>query len=330
MDKTLCNGNAFSNFHDLFLELLDEHQHKFEYKNQPRGLNQREKIMTSFTLTNPIERCVLSEQRKANIVFQYAEFLWYLSGDDKLDFIGHYSPRIRRFSQDGIHLTGTAYGKKIFSYDNIVNQWKWIVKELKTDPDSRRCVITILDPKEMLIENNIDMSCTLSLQFLLRNGQLHMITTMRSNDIFTGVVSDVFSFTMMQELMANELGVDVGIYHHQVGSSHLYEDKIVKTELILEKRRKYSEYQIAFPRIPMGDNWEYIDKVLKLERTIRLRLKDKEFANKKDELPKYWRDVVTLFEIYEVGMREERENDMQQLIESLHPYLQYMVRMKYC
>lgn len=53
--------------------------------------------------------------RKTNIVFNFAEALWYLSGKNDLDFIEYYASNMRKYSMDGKCLTGTAYGKKYFN-----------------------------------------------------------------------------------------------------------------------------------------------------------------------------------------------------------------------
>src|ERR1035441_9224502 len=68
-----------------------------------------------------------------------------------------------------------------------------------------------------------DVSCTLALQFFLRDGHLHTTTYMRGNDAVIGLLSDVFSFTVMQEFTALQLGVQLGSYGHHVGSMHINE-----------------------------------------------------------------------------------------------------------
>jgi thymidylate synthase len=61
------------------------------------------------------------------------------------------------------------------------------------------------------------------MQFILRRGLLDAIVVMRSNDVIWGLPYDMFLFTFLQEMMAVELGVDVGRYHHFAASLHLYE-----------------------------------------------------------------------------------------------------------
>ena len=83
----MAHAKIANNYHDIFMELLDQHYNRYDYCNSPRGLQQREKIFTNYILTNPIERVVLSKERRCNIIFQFAEVLWYLSGDDSLSIL---------------------------------------------------------------------------------------------------------------------------------------------------------------------------------------------------------------------------------------------------
>ncbi len=56
-----------------------------------------------------------------------------------------------------------------------------------------------------------EIPCTTTLQFFVRNERLDMVTTMRSNDAYLGLPHDVFCFTMLQEIIARSLGLDIGV-----------------------------------------------------------------------------------------------------------------------
>lgn len=286
------------NFHDLFIEVLDAHANDYEFVNSPRGHEQKEKLFTQLVLENPIERVCYLPERKVNLAFQYAEVLWYLGGTDLLEQIEYYAPRMRMYSADGKTLPGTAYGKKIFHYQNCVDQWSMVREILRADPESKRAVISIYDPNEGKDPSSIDVSCTLSLQFLIRDGALHLITTMRANDVYIGESSDVFSFTILQELMACELGVSVGRYYHQVGSSHLYATDYEKADKVLRHRRPFSAYGLSFPAMPREDNSEYVKIVLECERELRENSNLSSVKGCLESLPNYWRDVLNLFELH--------------------------------
>ena len=124
-----------------------------------------------FRLARADQRVPLVPARRLNIVFNFAEALWYLAGRDDLDFIAFYAPSIRKYSADGHRLTGTAYGRSLCGApDGRPDQWPTVVETLREDPDSKRAVIQIFRGEELQVADNPDVSCTLGLQFLLRDG----------------------------------------------------------------------------------------------------------------------------------------------------------------
>ncbi|MCH7992208.1 MAG: thymidylate synthase, partial [Gemmatimonadetes bacterium] len=70
-----------------------------------------------------------------------------------------------------------------------------------------------------------DIPCTIQFQFLVRDGRLNMITTMRSNDVFWGLPYDEWMFTNVQFAVAYALNMDVGWYQHNTGSLDAYVDR---------------------------------------------------------------------------------------------------------
>ncbi|MFY1831983.1 thymidylate synthase [Myxococcus fulvus] len=275
----------------------------------PRGFASREQLGLSFELTNPLARVPCSPQRKTNIVFNFAEALWYLSGSAGLEQISYYAPSIRKYSMDGRTLTGTAYGAKLFHFGTAAfDQWNQVVRVLKEDRDSKRAVLQLYDAHELLIPNNIDVSCTLGLQFLVREGQLHAVAFMRANDAYRGMVSDVFSFTFLQEMMACQLGLPLGSYHHLVGSFHIYEPDLPAVHRVLaEAAPQTGRAGAVLPPMTRGDNWPHVHAVLRYERELRenrTRLTAEGLS--RTGLPEYWQQVLGLFEVYRQVRHEER------------------------
>ncbi len=291
----MMNFLVRDNFHDIYLQNILRHNNTPEYINSPRSFKQREILGTIFRLTNPLERVCYSAQRKVNIIFMFAEVLWYLRGSNSLEEIAYYSNYMRRCSSDGKTLNGTAYGTKIFNWDGHINQWDAVISELTNDPDSKRAVIQLRNPNEYKIKNNIDATCTISLQFFNRNNALFMFTNMRANDMYRGVLSDVFSFTFMMELMATELGLTLGEYTHIVASSHLYDSDSEYIKRVILDYNKREQYQYSFPSMPIEKNMPYINIVQKYEKLLRTNKLNYTPIN--GELPEYWEQVVKLFEI---------------------------------
>jgi thymidylate synthase len=191
----------------------------------PRGMRTLEVIGHGFSLVNPRARLVGFPDRRWSLPLAIGEFCWHMRGDNSIEALAHYANSWVNYSDDGITVGGSCYGNKAFSRRRNGSPWEGCKRLLASDSDSRRAVITFdaWDDDDLITK---DKSCLTTMQFLIREGQLSMVANMRSNDIYLGLPYDVFLFTMMQEVMALELGVEVGVYTHFVGSLHVYERNI--------------------------------------------------------------------------------------------------------
>jgi len=162
---------------------------------------------------------VAAPARVINPAFAVAETVWILSGSDA-PWIFDYNARLRRYADDGV-LRG-AYGPRLRRWAGGVDQLDRVTELLRADPDSRRAVIQLYDPSRDAAGHS-DVPCTLGFCFYLRQGRLHMLTSMRSQDAWTGLPYDLFCFTTVHELVAGWLGAGLGEYRHHVGSLHVYE-----------------------------------------------------------------------------------------------------------
>ena len=168
----------------------------------------------SVCLVNPRARLSRTEMRSTTFTC-LGEFLWYLTGDFQLDFITYYMPKYVEESTDGKIVYG-GYGKRLFSKDGI-NQIENITSLLKKKPSSRRAVVSLFSPEDILIDvsdkQQKDVPCTCTLQFLVREEKVQLHVYMRSNDAYMGLPHDIFAFTMLQELIARDLGYELGKYY---------------------------------------------------------------------------------------------------------------------
>ena len=208
----------FDNINEAYIYYINQLQ--FAPEVRPRGKKVKECLGISFSIANPRNRITNNTLRQMSLSFAFGEFLWYLRGSDKLDIIEYYSKKYPSFSDNKVTVNG-AYGARIFGGEN--SQWDQVKNILCKDPQSRQAVITIHQPRD-LFSSSLDIPCTCILQYFIRNGRLNGITYMRSNDIYLGMPYDIFSFTMLQEMLAVELDVDLGYYTHMVGSLHIYEN----------------------------------------------------------------------------------------------------------
>jgi thymidylate synthase len=185
----------------------------------PRGMATVEILGASLCLTCPQRRLVdVPPARVLNPAFAAAEAVWILSGSDD-PWIYTFNQRLTRYADDG-RLMG-AYGPRLRHWQGTVDQLGRVRRLLRADPSSRQAVVQLFDPGRDFAGYR-DVPCTLGYRFFVRDGLLHMHTTMRSQDLWLGFGYDVFTATVIQELLAGWLGVGLGEYRHQVDSLHLY------------------------------------------------------------------------------------------------------------
>jgi thymidylate synthase len=303
----------YQTLHDAYIDNLRRVYRRPHHRASSRGNPCREQLNQAFTVTRPRERVCFAPARRPNIVFHFAEVLWYLTGSDEVENIAYYAPSLRRFAADGRVLTGTAYGRRIFQNDvSGCSQWERVRRLLARDPDSKRACVQIFDANELAVEDNPDVACTLGLQFLLRAGRLHLTAYMRGNDAVRGTLCDVFSFTFLQELMARSLGVELGTYCHVVGSMHVNDADAAWVEDILAEQDSNNGSVVVhpFPAMPPGNNLEWLPAVLAFEHELRTRPASR-FPPPGDDfgrLPVYWQQILVLLAIYR-ALRRTGETD---------------------
>jgi thymidylate synthase len=225
----------------------------------------KEKLGVQFRIRNPHDRLPHIEARNFSLSYFVAETLWYMSGENSTAWISRYAPFWKDISDDGV-TANSAYGARIFRrHDRIgssqIIQWDYVKDELRKDPDSRRAVIHIRTPDDS-VHASKDVPCTLALQFFIRESKLHLHVNMRSSDIILGIAYDVPAFTTMQEVLANELGVELGEYVHTSNSLHCYERDFEMLDAIARSSDNLGRPMPAYPQsFP-------IDDLMSVERMI--------------------------------------------------------------
>jgi len=192
-----------------------------DFEPEVRGLQTKEVINCSLVLDNPRDNLVTLVERDIDLRYLAGELCFYLSGSNKLTDINKYSSFWNKVSDDG-EIVNSAYGYNLFVKNNNagITQFDYVIDCLKADIHTRKAVAFLSGPDDA--KESKDNICTTTLQFLIRDGKLNMITTMRSNDINYGLTYDLPFFTILQQIVAIKLGVELGAYMHNVGSMHVY------------------------------------------------------------------------------------------------------------
>lgn len=244
----------------------------------------RELLGVTLVLTNPRARLGRGI-RQGRLFSCLGELLWYLSGSNSLDFISYYIPKYREESADGMTIKG-SYGERLFRSRQIYR----VLRLLRTKKTSRRAVLQIFMPKDL--NNPKEVPCTISLQFIARDGKLDLIASMRSNDALFGLPHDIFSFTMIQEIAARHLGLKLGKYTHFVGSLHLYSDQLEKAQNYVDDGL---QRRVPMPPMPLTPPLPRIKVLVRAESSIRATGKPPEDTK---NLEKYWIDLVVLLRAF--------------------------------
>jgi len=316
-------SNVYEDFTSCYLDLARQVYEDPDFESAPRGMAIKEKLACKFTITNPLDRLPYVPVRKFSATYVVAELLWYLSGDNKTEWIANYSSFWNSISDDG-ETANSAYGARIFKpHPRIAggsfSQWDYIKKELAQDPDSRRAVVHIRSPWDS-VEAKLDVPCTLSLQFFIRDEKLHLVAHMRSSDLILGIAYDIPAFTMLQELMAFELGLDMGTYTHVSNSLHIYDRhyKMVETMISDSAVKEALRLHRESGPMPKMTSQPPINELFYIESNLRTAGTFEELQGWVDRCPdylgttdSYWVDWVRVLAAHRCGklkMKSEKNS----------------------
>lgn len=201
----------------------------------------------------PCERVLFHPLRDANPFFHLYESLWMLAGRNDVASVMYYVKRMYDFSDDGVTLHG-AYGYRwlhTFGFDQLTQ----IIRALQADHNDRRCVLQMWDASQDLGRRGKDVPCNTQAMFLINaNGELDMTVLNRSNDIIMGAYgANAVHFSVLQEYMANCIGVPVGRYWQVSNNFHAYEADYKKVEDIAFEGVTYPYGMKGHPFTPTVD-----------------------------------------------------------------------------
>ena len=141
-------------------------------------------------------------------------------------FIGG-SKELEQYRQemlDGILDFEIEKGNWAYTYHSrMVEQIPFILRELKRNPSSRRAVIDIRDWRHDSMEGNENPACLQHIQYFIREDKLCCKVLFRSNDACKATYMNAFALIMLQQRLAENLGVQMGSYSHRANSFHCYE-----------------------------------------------------------------------------------------------------------
>jgi thymidylate synthase len=247
----------------------------------PRGIPTKELVFVGLTLLDPRQRCLTLNGRHWSLPLAIGEFCWHASGSNSREFLSWYAQKWADLGT-GPTIDGSCYGRRVFgAKPGTSNQWTAAREILRADSNTRRAILFFHDAKEEQLSLTApDVPCADSMQFIVRGGKLEALTYMRSNDVLLGMPYDIFLFTLLQEMMAAELELELGSYHHVVGSLHIYDRDRKVCESLAP-----SSYSQPMPAITSPSQ---LSRFLALEEAIRV---GRPMPDNLD-LNEYWLDLL--------------------------------------
>ncbi|WP_373790731.1 thymidylate synthase, partial [Jeotgalibaca porci] len=106
------------------------------------------------------------------------------------------------------------------SQGETIDQIKDVIQMIKTQPDSRRLIVSAWNPED--VPHMALPPCHTLFQFFVADGKLSCQLYQRSADVFLGVPFNIASYALLTHLIANETGLEVGDFVHTFGDAHLY------------------------------------------------------------------------------------------------------------
>ncbi len=165
------------------------------------------------------------------------ELLWFLQGSTNTKYLKDNGVSIWDEWADEKGNLGPVYGKQWRSWETVdgrvIDQIKIAVEQLKTNPDSRRIIVSAWNVGEL--DKMALAPCHAFFQFYVADGKLSCQLYQRSADIFLGVPFNIASYALLTMMMAQVCGLEYGDFVHTFGDAHLYSNHMEQTALQLSR-----------------------------------------------------------------------------------------------
>ena len=171
------------------------------------------------------------------------ELLWFLRGDTNIAWLQANGCSIWNEWADDSGDLGPVYGKQWRSWatpnGETIDQITRLVEGLKTNPNSRRLIVSAWNPGD--IDDMALPPCHCLFQFFVApngkgGGKLSCQLYQRSADVFLGVPFNIASYALLTLMVAQVCGLEPGEFVHTFGDAHLYLNHVEQAELQLTRQ----------------------------------------------------------------------------------------------
>lgn len=204
------------------------------------------------------------------------ELLWFLRGGTNTAYLHKHGVTIWDEWADENGDLGPVYGQQWRSwsdglnpYDlgpNHIDQIANVIESIKTDPFSRRHIVSAWNPSE--VGNMALPPCHMMFQFYVepdedgKPARLSCHLYQRSGDVFLGVPFNIASYALLTHMVAHVTGLEVGEFVHTIGDAHLYNNHVAQAMTQLGRDPLDLPTLTLNPEITSIDDFTHADIVL--------------------------------------------------------------------
>ena len=179
------------------------------------------------------------------------ELLWFLRGDSNVRWLQERGVSIWNEWADDDGELGPVYGVQWRSWPapdgGQIDQIAKVVESIRTNPDSRRHIVTAWNPAE--VDNMALPPCHAMFQFYVADGKLSCQLYQRSADLFLGVPFNIASYALLTLMVAQQTGLQPGEFVWTGGDVHIYDNHVDQVREQLS-RAPYPYPQLRLARKP--------------------------------------------------------------------------------
>ncbi len=189
------------------------------------------------------------------------ELIWFLRGDTNIRYLQENGVSIWDEWADENGELGPVYGSQWRSWPTAngetIDQISHLVKNLKSNPDSRRHIVSAWNVAE--IDRMKLPPCHCLFQFYVANERLSCQLYQRSADIFLGVPFNIASYALLTEMIAQVCDLKVGEFIHTLGDAHLYNNHIEQAKTQIQRQPRELPTLKLNPDIQSLFDFEFAD-----------------------------------------------------------------------
>ena len=191
------------------------------------GRIKRVPVPVCIEFCRPEHRVLFNVARDANPFFHLFESIWMLAGRNDVKPLNYFNSAYGDIVSDDGETANGAYGYR-WRQAHLCDQIAMIIRELRSNPTSRRCVLQMWDTCSDLKKisgrhYSKDVCCNTHIYFAIRDGRLVMTVCNRSNDMVWGMLgANVVHFSILQEHIAHSLYIPCGSYFQFTNDLHVY------------------------------------------------------------------------------------------------------------